>query len=254
MTNKVLISGIFGGIGREMCKNFTQRGIKVVGIDLHKALDHDLDLHDFFKIDLSKKEALNERFEEIYSKHSDIDLVINNAGVAHLQPFLDETEEEFNQVMDINFNSLVYSTRFWVKRFHDHINCGIANMASMAGHVSPSGICSYSASKHAVVGFTESLRLELKALDIPIKIYLITPGFINTNIMKIGEVGGPPESFSKLTSTPEKAGIAIVQSILKGQETIIPDSGGKILKQMNRWAPDILNMGNSFIAKRILKK
>jgi uncharacterized protein len=254
MISKVLITGVFGGIGKAMSQNFIKTGVKVIGLDLNRDNDQDLGLEEFYEIDLSKLETLNDRFEEIYNQHPDIDLVINNAGIAHLQPFIEETEEEFNKVMDINFNSLVISTRFWLHKFHEHLNCGIANMASMAGHISPSGMISYSASKHAVVGFTESLRLELKATDIPIKMFLITPGFINTDIMQIGKEGGPPEAFSRFTTSPEQAGKSIVQSLLNGEENIIPDSGGKIIKQMNRWAPDVLRMGNSFIAKKILKK
>jgi uncharacterized protein len=251
---KILLSGVFGGIGKELCKSFNQQNIQVVGMDLELPDQHDLSLADFFQADLSKLDSLAELYLKIYEKHKDIDLVINNAGIAHLQPFNKETPEEFDQVMDINFKSLVISTRFWVDKFHNQIGCGIANMASMAGHVSPSGMTSYSASKHAVVGFTESLNLELKALDIPIRIILISPGFINTSILKIGEAGGPPQAFSKLAASPKKAADSIVDSILKGEDMIIPDTGGKLLKQINRFAPEMLNLGNSYIAKKILKK
>jgi hypothetical protein len=72
--------------------------------------------------------------------------------------------------------------------------------------------------------------------------------------MKIGETGGPPQVFSKLAASPKRAAESIVSSILKGEDVIIPDSGGKILKQINRFAPDMLNLGNSYIAKKILKK
>jgi NADP-dependent 3-hydroxy acid dehydrogenase YdfG len=142
---KVLLSGVFGGIGREMCKSFNQQNIQVVGMDLELPDEHDLKLADFFQADLSKLDNLAELYLQIYEQHKDIDLVINNAGIAHLQPFNEETPEEFDQVMDINFRSIVISTRFWVDKFHTQIGCGIANMASMAGHVSPSGMTSYSA-------------------------------------------------------------------------------------------------------------
>lgn len=260
---KVLLSGVYGGIGKELCKTFSLQNIKVIGIDIYSK-DHkerkdnqaleNIPLEDYFQIDLSQLDSINEQFEEIYLKHKDIDLVINNAGIAHIKTFLDETEVEYKKVMDINFTSLVMSTRFWMQKFSKRLDCGIANMASMAGYVSPSGMTSYSASKHAVIGFTESLRLECDALDIPVDIILITPGFIDTDIMKIGKEGGPPDSFRKLTTTAEKASQAIFKGILKGDHHIIPDSGGKIMKQMNRWIPEVLNLGNSLVSKKILKK
>jgi uncharacterized protein len=252
--HKVLLSGVYGGIGKEIAKSLSLQNIKVIGMDLFP-VDHDqFPLDDYYQIDLTSLELINEQLEKIYQDHKDIDLIINNAGIAHIKSFMDESEAEFNKVMDINFNSLVISTRFWINKFSQRLDGTIANMASMAGYISPSGMTSYSASKHAVVGFTESLRLECEAIEIPVKIILITPGFIDTDIMKIGEEGGPPDSFRKLTTTPEKAAQSIVKGLLRGDSLIIPDSGGKIMKQMNRWIPEVLNFGNGFISKKILKK
>lgn len=254
MSEVVFITGVHGGIGRCVAQSFVAKGHRIIGSDIQEEADSTLSMLDYFQIDLSNLSSLKDKLQEIVSKHPHITMVINNAGIANLEVFWDESPEMWQKVMDINFNSLVISTRFWVQFFQGKGGGHIANMASMAGHISPSGMCSYSASKHAVVGFTESLTLELEAQQIPVYMSLITPGFIKTDIMKIGQKNGFPEKLKALTTEPEVAAERIVNSLLKKEKHIIPDNSGKVMKTINRFAPDLLMKANSVLAKKIFKK
>ncbi len=254
MSEVVLITGVHGGIGKSMCQSFVARGHRVIGSDLQEERDQSLSLLDYYQLDLSKLDVVDSVMTKISGKYPEVTMVINNAGIANLELFTEETPEKWQQVMDINFNSLVMSTRYWVHFFKGKGGGHIANMASMAGHISPSGMCSYSASKHAVVGFTESLALELDAQQIPIHISLITPGFIKTDIMKIGMKNGFPEKLKSLTTSPEKAGERIVESLLNKERHIIPDNSGKVMKTLNRFAPELLSNANKFLSTKIFKK
>ena len=254
MSEVVLITGVHGGIGKCMASSFISRGHRVIGSDLQEKSEGSLSLLDYFQLDLSNLDDVEKVMGRISGKYPEVTMVINNAGIANLELFLDESDQKWQQVMDINFNSLVISTRYWLRFFQGKGGGHIANMASMAGHISPSGMCSYSASKHAVVGFTESLGLELRAQDIPVYISLITPGFIKTDIMKIGHKNGFPEKLQALTTSPEKAGEKIVEALLNKEKHIIPDSSGKVLKTINRFAPDLLMNANKLLSTKIFKK
>jgi len=254
MSEVVFITGVHGGIGRCMAQSFSAKGHRVIGSDVQEEADSTLSMLDYYQIDLSDLSSVTKKMEEIVSKHPHITMVINNAGITNLEVFWKESPEVWNKVMDINFNSLVLSTRFWVHFFQGKGGGHIANMASMAGHISPSGMCSYSASKHAVVGFTESLSLELEAQQIPVYMSLITPGFIKTDIMKIGHKNGFPEKLQSLTTEPDVAAERIVDSLLKKEKHIIPDKSGKVMKTINRFAPDLLMKANSVLAQKIFKK
>lgn len=253
MSEVVLLTGVSGGIGKCMAQTFIAKGHKVIGSDLGETVDSCLSLYDYFQMDLSQLDTVNTTMESISGKYPEITMVVNNAGIANIQPFAEETPEKWQQVMDINFNSLVLSTRYWLNFFMGKGGGHIANMASMAGHISPSGMCSYSASKHAIVGFTESLGLELEALDVPVSISLITPGFIKTDIMRIGEKNGFPEKLQSMTTSPEVAGERIVEALLKKEKHIIPDKSGKVLKTVNRFAPELLKNANKLLAGKIFK-
>lgn len=252
---KVLLTGCLGGIGSEIKNVFQKAKIKVVGSDYLSSEEvkeeMKVGLEDYIPLDLSQLEKVQPVMEEVSIKHPDIDLVINNAGIANLEDFLAEGEEGFNKVMDINFHSLVISCRFWLKFFNEKGKGHLANMASMAGIISPSGMTSYSASKHAVVGFSESLRLECESMNMPVGISLIAPGFINTDIMKIGEENGLPEQFKYFSDTPERAAKKIVQALLNKESFIVPDTTGKLMGQLKRWTPGFLEKSNSFLAKKI---
>ena len=250
MSEVILLTGVSGGIGKSIARSFISRGHKVIGSDLSENIDTSLSLYDYFQLNLSSLETVLPTMETISAKYPEITMVINNAGIANIQAFVDESTEKWQEVMDVNFNSLVISTRYWLNFFIGKGGGHIANMASMAGIISPSGMCSYSASKHAVVGFSESLGLELEATSTPITISLITPGFIKTDIMKIGQKNGFPEKLQSVTTSPEVAGERIVESLLKKEKYIIPDRSGKLLKTVNRFAPDFLKNANKLLAKK----
>ncbi|MCO4794364.1 MAG: SDR family oxidoreductase, partial [Bacteriovoracaceae bacterium] len=244
MSEKFFITGVHGGIGKNLVLALINKGHKVIGSDIHDSPKEELKLSGYYSLDLSNLESINKTFEKVINDHPDISIVVNNAGIANLMPFLEESENDFQKIMDINFNSLIISTRFWLSHFENKGDGLIANMASMAGHVPPSGICSYSASKHAVVGFTRSLQLELDAISSPVKVSLISPGFIKTDIMQIGKENGFPEKYEYIATSPVVAGEKIAKGLLKREEFIIPDYSGRVINKVNRWAPGILRKSN----------
>ena len=113
-----------------------------------------------------------------------VDVLVNNAGVAHLKPFLEMTAEEWHQQVDVNVNALYHVTRAvlpgMVQRGRGHV-CIIGSTAGRNTFVG--GTC-YAGTKHFVMGFAESLMLEVR--DAGVQVSVITPGSVATDLFPAG--------------------------------------------------------------------
>lgn len=230
MAKVIGITGVAGGIGQALVKEFQRRGFDVIGVDI---IDNCPGVH-YFRCDLTDEASSLKTFNEIKEKFPEIDYWFNNAGLARLGEFLDVGQEDFEEVMKVNFNSQVIGTRFWLSFFQQKGKGFIINMASIAGLVPGGGMASYVASKFACVGFTRSLQIELEASHSPVSMILVTPGFVETQIMQIGTKYGFPEKLRKLISSPESCAREIVSGILAGKKEITPTINGKIMASLYR--------------------
>jgi short-subunit dehydrogenase len=117
----------------------------------------------------------------------DAHVLVNNAGVGTLKPFMELTRDEWTQMVDVNFNALFDVTRAllppMIKRQSGHI----VNIGSIAGRSAFAGGACYAATKHAVVAFSECLMLELR--DSGIKVSVVNPGSVATNFSSGGDGG-----------------------------------------------------------------
>ncbi|MGQ0714491.1 MAG: SDR family oxidoreductase [Gemmatimonadaceae bacterium] len=109
----------------------------------------------------------------------DVDVAINNAGLGVIRPLIDLTPEEWHRMVDVNLNAMYYVTRAalpgMVRRGRGHV----VIIGSLAGRNAFIGGTGYSATKHAVVGFAESLMLEVR--DAGVKVSLVMPGSVATS-------------------------------------------------------------------------
>jgi NADP-dependent 3-hydroxy acid dehydrogenase YdfG len=112
----------------------------------------------------------------------DTDILVNNAGVGYLKPLLELTPDEWNTMVDVNFNALFHVTRAvlpgMVARGAGHI----VMVASIAGRSAFVGGSCYAATKHAVMGFSESLMLEVR--DRGVKVSVVSPGSVATTFSR----------------------------------------------------------------------
>ena len=116
------------------------------------------------------------------------DVLLNNAGVAFLGAFLETPLEEWRRIQDINVFGVVHCIRAFLPAMH---RAGgprkIVNVASLAGFAPAPNMAAYAASKHAVVGLSEVLAMELHDTDV--SVLVVCPGIINTNIVKVSPYG-----------------------------------------------------------------
>ncbi|MBI2520177.1 MAG: SDR family NAD(P)-dependent oxidoreductase [Bdellovibrio sp.] len=247
MTRKALrfvgVTGAASGIGRELVKQYVAQGIKVVGLDVDQtglvSLQKELPgLFSFVTCDLADKSALTVTLNKLYQEHEVPSIWINNAGVAPIKGMSDITEEELQRTMQVNFFALVTCVRFWLP-YMETIGGSIVNIGSVAGHISSPGLTAYVASKFAVTGFTESLQAELELAKSPVKLILVSPGFVKTKIMRVGESNGFPQELLFLATEAEDCARRIAEGIAEGEKEIFPTVNGKAMMMMQRLSPKL---------------
>ena len=172
MTEKnVLITGASRGIGRSTAILFAQNGYHVFlncnkSVEELKQVQEEIEKHHPKAVTLVPGNVGNPSdvrsiFGEIYSHCDSLDVLINNAGIAHIGLLMDLTDEEWQQIIDTNLSSVFYCCREAVPKMVSKKSGRIINISSMWGTVGASCEAAYSASKSGIHGLTRALAKEL---------------------------------------------------------------------------------------------
>ncbi|MGK5086796.1 SDR family NAD(P)-dependent oxidoreductase [Bdellovibrionota bacterium FG-2] len=236
------VTGAAGGIGRELVKQFFAQGLPVVGLDVDQAGLSSLEkectgLFSGVRCDLADKSDLNQVLKGLREARGVPCVWINNAGVAPIKGMAETTDEEFEQTLQVNFFAMLTCVRFWLEPMESTGGGSIVNIGSVAGHISSPGLTAYVSSKFAVTGFTESLQAELEIRKSPVKLVLVSPGFVETQIMRVGKENGFPKELLFLTTKADDCARRIVAGIAAGEQAIFPTANGKALLAMQRLSP-----------------
>lgn len=136
-----------------------------------------------YKVDISDRKAIESTAENVIKNHGTVDILINNAGIVVGAYFLDHTNEQIERIMRINSEALMYICKAFLPGMIAKGEGRIVNMASAAGLLANPRMSVYCASKWAVIGWSDSLRLELEQQGYKnIKVTTITPGYIDTGM------------------------------------------------------------------------
>jgi short-subunit dehydrogenase len=164
-------------------------------------------------------------------------------------------------LMNINFWGVVHGTRAFLPQLSTRPEAHIVNLSSLFGLLAPPGQTAYCAAKFAVRGFSESLRHELQAANSPVRLSVVHPGGVATNIVRSSRTGSGVtdnarrsetiERFDQVArTTPQAAALRIIQGIEKNQPRILIGNDARLMDILQRlrpatyWAP---------IARRIEK-
>ena len=132
---------------------------------------------DVRQADLSSPQTIGRSLDGVQA-----DVLVNNAGVGYLKPFLELTAEEWHAMVDVNFNALYYVTRAVLPGMIERRRGHIVVIGSIAGRSAFVGGACYGATKHAVMGFSESLMLEVR--DKGVKVSVVNPGSVATEFFR----------------------------------------------------------------------
>ena len=186
MSKRVLITGCSSGFGLLTAAGAAKAGYDVVAtmrnLDKRDALENALTAAGtnatIDALDVTDAEAI----KEIAAKYAPIDILVNNAGVLIMGSFLDITADEARRIFETNYFGAVALTRLAAEQMIQSGGGTIINVASLAGRVGHMFNSTYSATKHALIGFSRSIRLELKPYNI--KVVSVEPGYHKTEIIR----------------------------------------------------------------------
>lgn len=191
-TKKVIVvTGGSRGIGAEIVKKLANRDYIVVlnynhskqqAQNIQQELLKNQKNIDIVKADVSKKEEANNLINYVIQKFGKIDVLVNNAGISKEGLFTEITENEWNELIQVNLNSVFNCTQQALKyMLNKHEGC-IINISSIWGETGASYEVAYSTTKAAINGMTKALAKEVGPSNI--RVNAIAPGIINTDMNK----------------------------------------------------------------------
>ncbi|MGC9344861.1 MAG: SDR family oxidoreductase [Bacteroidales bacterium] len=246
-----IVTGASSGIGLATAGELAKRGSKVVMASsneerLTKAaqplLKSGYDIL-ILRTDVSKEHECRMLVDETIKKYNRLDILINNAGISMRARFADMDLEVMRKVMDVNFWGTVYCTRYALK-YLIASKGSIVGVSSVAGFHGLPGRTGYSASKFAVHGFLETVRIE--NLKTGLHVMIIAPGFTRTNIRMTALTGdGTPQGESprkeERMMTPEYVAKWILKGIVKRKRNKIMTWVGRFTAFFQRITPELVD-------------
>ncbi len=185
-----LVTGGTSGIGRVTAVAFAREGTRVVvtgrrekeGAETIQLVKDTGGEGFFIKTDVSKEADVRMMVEKIMKAYGRLDYAFNNAGIEQLpSPLIEQTEENFDQIMNINVKGVWLSMKYEIPQMLKNGGGAIVNCASAAGLIGFPGVPIYVASKHAVLGLTKSVALEYAKSGI--RINAVSPAAIETDMV-----------------------------------------------------------------------
>ncbi len=182
-----IVTGASRGIGKAIALRFGKENhdVMIFGRDKNalKKVEEELKsynvINESFSGDVADENFVNESIEKIIKKYGHIDHLINNAGIGIMKKVIDASLNDFKKQIDVNLYGIFNFSKAVLPQMIRSQSGSIINILSLAGKNSFVGGALYSASKHAALGFTKSLMLEVREYNI--RVAAICPGSVDTD-------------------------------------------------------------------------
>jgi hypothetical protein len=247
---KALITGASSGIGRDMARYLSNLGYDLVIAarreNLLEELKKDLKTNvEIEVVDVSVKENCLNLFE----RHKDVDLVINNAGFGVFGEFTNTDLDKELSMIDTNIKAMHILTKLYAREMQKKDSGKILNVASIAGFMTGPLMATYYASKNYVVSLSSSINKELKKANSKVRVSILCPGPVDTNFNNVAGVRFTVKSLSS-----EYVAKYAIDKTLKGKEIIIPGIGIKFLYYANKISPRCISTEIAYHTQKSKKK
>ncbi|WEK19901.1 MAG: SDR family NAD(P)-dependent oxidoreductase [Candidatus Pedobacter colombiensis] len=197
-----IVTGGGAGLGLAISKKLVHEGVHVIMIGrnedkLKTATVQFGQLASYRVFDLQNLAGIPALIEEIHTSFGKIDILVNNAGINMKKPFIEVTDEDFANIIQVNLSAVFSISREVVKKMIDVQSGCIVNISSMAAQYGIPKVIAYSAAKTGIEGMTRAMATELSPLGI--RINCVAPGFIKT-AMSAKALDADPERKNKVFS------------------------------------------------------
>jgi len=218
----MIVTGASKGLGRGLCKYFSNKGLNVIGIardeekgnSLKEEIEKSGGSFEFHKLDIRDFEGIKEFIKKVEEKWKRIDILVNNAAYVDWIDFCDLKKEDIDIQIDVNLKGPIYITRFVAPMMMKAKAGQIVNITSIRAWFTHGDNGLYSASKHGFKAFSYSMAKMLR--DYNIKVHTLRPGGMDTDIWQRGEY---PYKREQLMSPEEVS--EIIENILKSGSTTV---------------------------------
>jgi NAD(P)-dependent dehydrogenase (short-subunit alcohol dehydrogenase family) len=228
----VAITGGARGIGRATAAALITQGARVAIGDIESELAaqtaQELGRGTIgLSLDVADRSSFDHFLTETEAQLGPLDVLINNAGIMPIGPFVEETDRTAERMIGINLNGVIFGSKLALERFLPR-DCGhLVNIASVAGKAGFPGGATYCATKHAVVGLSEAIRAEVRPTNINVSI--VMPVVVNTELGS-----GLQRSRGVKVVEPEDVANAIVEALQTGRvDVFVPKSVAGLFRTMN---------------------
>src|SRR6266478_4933546 len=251
------VTGAASGIGRALALELAARGcdlaladrddagLQATAAEIGRAGSPKVTAH---RVDVGEPQQIADFAEAAIAAHPGLNIVVNNACVALLGQFTEVEQAQMDWLFNINFWGVVHATRAFLPQLSRQSAAHIVNLSSIFGIIAPPGQTAYCAAKFAVRGFSESLRHELQMANSPVKLSVVHPGGVATDIARNSRTGsGMTDNARRAQSierfdavartTPAAAALRIVKGIEKNQPRILIGNDARFMDLLQRFRP-----------------
>jgi short-subunit dehydrogenase len=251
------VTGAASGIGRALALELAARGcdlaladrdeagLQTLAAEIGRDASRKVTVHG---VDVSAPQQIEDFATAAVAAHPGLNIVINNAGVALMGTFGEIEQSQMEWLMNINFWGVVRATRAFLPHLATQREAHIVNLSSIFGIIAPPGQTAYAAAKFAVRGFSESLRHELQMANSPIKLSVVHPGGVATNIARNSRSGtGMTDNARRAQSierfdavaktTPAAAALRIIEGIENNRPRILIGNDARFMDLLQRFRP-----------------
>jgi len=252
LENKVvIITGASSGIGRALAEEYAREKARIVIAarsgdklaELRAALEKTGCEVLSVTMDVSREEDCKRLIEETVARFGRIDILVNNAGISMRALFRDVSLDVIRKLMDINFWGTIYCTHYALPYLLESSG-SVVGVSSIAGNKGLPGRTGYSASKFAVQGFLETLRIENR--NTGLHVLIACPGFTASNIRQTALAadgsaqGESPRDEGNMMSA-EQVASEIVRAIRKRKKFLVLTLQGKLVIWLNKFFPGLID-------------
>jgi short-subunit dehydrogenase len=246
----VIITGASSGIGRALAKEFAAKGAKLsLGArrtELLEELKQELAGTEILitQTDVSKEDDCKNLIEATIERYGSIDVLINNAGISMRALFEEVELNVIRQLMDVNFYGTVYCSKYALP-YLLKTKGSLVGVISIAGYVGLPGRTGYSASKFAIRGFLDTIRIE--NLKKGLHVLVAAPGFTASEVRKVAltndgsQQGETPRNEEKMMSAEECARHIVKAVEKRKRELILTFVEGKLTVFLGKFFPSLLD-------------
>jgi NAD(P)-dependent dehydrogenase (short-subunit alcohol dehydrogenase family) len=226
----IVITGGARGIGFATATALHGLGAKVAIGDVDEAKlkesATDLGLDVYGKLDVTDPQSFSAFLDDVERQLGPVDVLINNAGIMPAGKMIDEPDRVTRRILDINIYGVILGSKLAAQRMVPRHRGHVINVASLAGETPTPGLATYCASKFAVLGFTDSARIEYR--DTGVQFSSVLPTFTNTEL-----VSGTTSTKLLKNAEPEDIADAIVGLITKpARRVAVTRAAGLIVASM----------------------